>query len=202
MERPSNTHVSLLVQLRLDPANQSAWRDFVSRYGRQIYGWCRQWGVQDADAEDVTQSVLLILTERLRDFQYDPQGSFRAWLKTVTYHAWSKNREARQRSGQGSGDSIVAQRLDSLEARDDLAARLEAEFDRELLERAMLQVAQRVASNTWHAFHLTAVDGISGAEAARRLNLPVASVYVAKSRVQRLIQKEIALLESGLLQGV
>jgi RNA polymerase sigma factor (sigma-70 family) len=134
MERPS-THVSLLVQLRLDPANQSAWRDFVSRYGRQIYGWCRQWGVQDADAEDVTQSVLLILAERLRDFHYDPQGSFRAWLKTVTYHAWSKNRESRQRSGQGSGDSFVAQRLDSLEARDDLASKLEAEFDRELLAK-------------------------------------------------------------------
>jgi RNA polymerase sigma-70 factor (ECF subfamily) len=201
MERPS-THVSLLVQLRLDPANQSAWRDFVSRYGRQIYGWCRQWGVQDADAEDVTQSVLLILAERLRDFHYDPQGSFRAWLKTVTYHAWSKNREGRQRSGQGSGDSVVAQRLDSLEARDDLASKLEAEFDRELLERAMLQVAQRVASNTWQAFQLMAVDGLSGADTARRLKMPVALVYVARSRVQKLIQKEIEHMESGLLHGV
>jgi RNA polymerase sigma-70 factor (ECF subfamily) len=198
MERARTTDVSLLVWLRLDPSDQAAWRDFVRRYGRRIYAWCREWDLQDADAEDVTQNVLLILAGRLRDFSYDPAGSFRAWLKTVAHDVWGKYVAGRQRPGQGSGDSGVLDRLQSLEAHDDLAARLEDEFDRELLDRAMLLVAQRVETHTWQAFRLLALEGLSGAEAAARLGTPVAMVYVARSRVQKLLQEEIGRLERSL----
>ena len=66
------TSLSLLLRLRRSPADQSAWREFVARYGRRIFLWCRQWDLQEADAEDVTQNVLAILAERLRTFEYDP----------------------------------------------------------------------------------------------------------------------------------
>src|SRR5207247_4164837 len=134
--------------------------DFVERYGRRVYSWCRQWGLQEADAEDVTQNVLVILAEKMREFTYDPGGSFRAWLKTVAHHAWSKYASSQQRAGQGSGDSAALPLLQAVQARDDLAAKLEEEFDRELLEQAMLRVAQRVESHTWQAFQLLALDGL------------------------------------------
>jgi RNA polymerase sigma-70 factor (ECF subfamily) len=191
----STTDVSLLMRLTHDPQDQAAWRDFVKRYGRQLYLWCRRWQLQEADAEDVTQNVLVILAERLRTFHYDPAGSFRAWLKTVAHHAWGRYVAGRQRPGQGSGDSAVLAALDSLAARDDLAARLEEEFDRELLELAMLRVAQRVEPHTLKAFQLLAIDGLSGAEAAARLGVQVGMVYVARGRVQKMLQEEIALLE-------
>jgi RNA polymerase sigma-70 factor (ECF subfamily) len=191
------TRLSLLLRLRQDPADQSAWRAFVERYGPRVYAWCRRWGLQEADAEDVTQNVLVILAERLHHFTYDPAGSFRAWLKTVAHHAWSKYVAGQQRAGQGSGDSAVGLQLREIAARDDLAARLEEEFDRELLEQAMLRVAQRVEGHTWQAFHLMALEGLPGAEVAARLDMPVAMVYVAKSRVQKQLQEEIRLLERG-----
>ncbi len=153
--------------------------------------------MQDADAEDVTQLVLLILAEKMRDFRYDPNGSFRAWLKTVAHHAWSKYLASQQRPGRGSGDSEMLPVLASLAARDDLAARLEDEFDRELLDLAMLRVAQRVEPHTWKAFQMLAIDGLSGAEAAAKLGMQVGMVYVAKGRVQKLLQGEILLLERG-----
>jgi RNA polymerase sigma-70 factor (ECF subfamily) len=193
----SATDVSLLLLLRQDPTDQVAWGNFVRRYGRRIYLWCRQWQLQEADAEDVTQNVLLILAEKLREFQYDPTGSFRAWLKTVAYHAWSKYVTSQQRQGRGAGDSQTLGLLHSLEARDDLAAKLEEEFDRELLELAMLRVAQRVETHTWRAFQLMALQGLSGADVAATLEIPVGMVYVAKSRVQKMIQDEIRLLEGG-----
>src|SRR5262249_16737494 len=99
-----------------------------------------------------------------------------------------------QRPGQGSGGQVLPL-LQSLEAREDLAAKLEEESDHELLDLAMARVAQGVETHTWQAFHLLAREGLSGAQAADRLGMRLAMVYVAKSRVQKLIQEEIQQLE-------
>jgi hypothetical protein len=49
------TSVSFLNLLRKVPTDQEAWNQFVRRYGGQIYAWCRQWRLQEADAEEVTR---------------------------------------------------------------------------------------------------------------------------------------------------
>src|SRR5262249_25349845 len=114
------TSPTLLGRLRQDPADAAAWSTFVLRYGPRIHAWCRQWRLQEADAQDVTQDVLVKLVTRMRTFDYDRARSFRAWLKTVTYHAWRDYVHGQQRAGQGSGDSAVLAALDSLEAGEDL----------------------------------------------------------------------------------
>src|SRR5437762_7758750 len=78
---PSRTSPTLLGRLRTDPADQAAWGEFVARYGPKIYGWCRQWNLQETDAQDVTQNVLFRLLRRLQAFEYDPARSFRGWLR-------------------------------------------------------------------------------------------------------------------------
>jgi RNA polymerase sigma factor (sigma-70 family) len=191
----SGTRITLLGRLRRDPTNQSAWNEFVDHYGPKIMGWCFKWNLQEADAQDVTQNVLLKLAEKLRDFSYDPSKSFRAWLKTVSHHACSDFLQGRQKPGLGSGDSQVGSLLANATAREDLVQHLEAEFDREILEEAMLRVRLRVAPQTWQAFWLTAYEALSGAEAAARIPMQVAQVYVAKRRVQKMLQEEVARLE-------
>src|SRR5215470_11776142 len=128
------TRVTLLTQLRQDPFDQAGWEAFVERYGRHIYRWCRQWKLQDADAEDVTQDILVKLTQKLRTFAYDPSRSFRGWLKTVAHHAWRDFVDSRRRARPAAGDRQVQERILSLEAREDLARKLEEAFDLELLE--------------------------------------------------------------------
>ena len=191
----SRTSATLLDRVRSAPADQEAWNEFVERYGRKVYGWCGQWGLQEADAEDVTQDVLLRLAGKLRDFAYDPSRSFRGWLKTLTRHAWSDFLSARNRPGLGSADSQVVQALQRLEACDDLTQRLEEEYDRSLLEEAMARVRPRVQPHTWEAFRLTAQEGLSGAEVAARLGMQVATVFVARSKVQKMLQEEARKLE-------
>ena len=191
----SGTRITLLGRLRRDPTNQKAWGEFVDQYGPKIMGWCQRWNLQEADAQDVTQNVLLKLAEKLRDFTYDPKGSFRAWLKTVALHACSDFMESRNKPGLGSGDSQVGQFLQNTEARDDLVKHLEQEFDREILEEAMQRIRLRVAPQTWKAFWLTAWEGLPGAEAAERVPMQVAQVYVAKRRVQKMLQEDVAKLE-------
>jgi RNA polymerase sigma factor (sigma-70 family) len=191
------TCVTLLTQLRQDPSDQAGWDEFVERYGRHIYRWCRQWKLQDADAEDVTQDILLKLTQKLRAFAYDPSRSFRGWLKTVAHHAWRDFDDSRRHAPRAERASRVPDLMLTFEAREDLARKLEDAFDLELLEAAKVRVRLRVAPHTWEAFRLMAFDGLPVAEVAARVQLQVAMVYVAKSKVQKMLQEEIGKLEMG-----
>src|SRR5262249_27633468 len=153
----------LLGRLRADPKDQAAWNEFVARYGPKILQWCRGWDLQEFDAQDVAQDVLLKLNNLMATFVYDSSGSFRAWLKTLTHHAWRDLVAERRRVGLTGGEGRMVGLLANLQAGDDLVEELEEEFRRELIERAMERVRSRVAPKTWDAFRLTALEGWSGA---------------------------------------
>jgi RNA polymerase sigma-70 factor (ECF subfamily) len=195
------TSVTLLARLRQDPTNQAAWDEFVEHYGPHIYRWCRQWKLQAADAEDVTQDILLKLAQKLRHFAYDPSLSFRGWLKTVTHHAWRDFVDGRRPTQAAVGGSSVLEMMQTLEAREDLVQKLEEAFDHELLEAAKVRVQLRVAPHTWKAFRLVALEGVPVADVAAQVGMQVAMVYVAKSKVQKMLQEEIRNLEAGSLEG-
>jgi RNA polymerase sigma-70 factor (ECF subfamily) len=184
----------LLGRLRCAPTDEAAWEEFLWRYRPRIHGWCRGWGLQEADAEDVAQMVLARLAVRMREFEYDPSRSFRAWLKTICHHAWCDLIAARKNQV-GSGDSQIGALLESLQARDDLVGRVEEGYDLELLDRAVERVRLRVQPATWEAYRLTAVEGLPVAETAARLNLKVVSIYKAKSNIQKMLQEELRILE-------
>src|SRR5215468_6611690 len=105
------TRVSILMALRNDPSDQAAWSAFVDRYGPQIHAWCRRWKLQEADAQDVTQMVLVKLVRQLPNFTYDPSRSFRGWLRTLTAHSWSDFIGDQVRGVRGSADSVVSETL-------------------------------------------------------------------------------------------
>jgi RNA polymerase sigma-70 factor (ECF subfamily) len=191
----SDTSLTLLGQLRAQPANQAAWRKFVARYGPRIENWCRGWGLQPADAQDVTQNVLAAMVKQMATFEYDPSGRFRSWLKTVAYRAWCVFQQQRQKKARASGDSAVRELLESVPAREDFVQQLEVECDREILDVAIQCVRERVADHTWEAYRLAAMQGLSGEEVAVRLQMKVGAVYVARSKVNKMLQQEIQRLE-------
>jgi RNA polymerase sigma-70 factor (ECF subfamily) len=192
----AETRMSLLVRLtRTGPGDERAWREFVDYYAPAIYRWCAGRGLQDTDAQDVTQQVLLQLATKLPAFSYDPSRSFRAWLRTLTHHAWADFLSGR--AGPATGHPAAWAALATAEAREDFLRRIEDEFDLELLELAMARVRERVEPGTWEAFRLTALEGVPAGEVARRLGKQVANVYVLRSNVQKLLQSEVAELEAG-----
>ena len=85
--------------------------------------------------------------------------------------------------------------LETVEAGDDLVRRLDEQFDQEVLAEAQARVRQRVEAHTWEAFRLTALEGLSGVEAAARLGLNVATIYKAKSKVQQMLHEEVSQLD-------
>jgi RNA polymerase sigma factor (sigma-70 family) len=188
------TQPSLLIRLRFAPPDHRTWAEFVRRYGPLVLRWCRRWKLQEADAQDVTQTVLARLAERLRTFEYDPAKSFRGYVRTVAHYVWCDFLDARNRPDAGTGDSAVLDRLDQVAAREDLVAGLTEGFDQELLEAAGHRVRLRLEPKTWQAFQLTAVEGLTGTETAARLGMTVPAVYKARCKVQKLLREEVGRL--------
>jgi RNA polymerase sigma factor (sigma-70 family) len=190
-DHSSRTSVTLLARLRQDPRDQAAWNEFVARYEPRILQWCRGWGLQESDARDVTQNVLLKLHSLLAKFAYDPSKSFRGWLKTLAHHAWRDLVDDRMRMGAGSGDTAMQAFFENIAAGDTLVDKLEEEFRSELLDQAMARVRTRVEPRTWDAFRLTTLEGCSGATVADRLEMKITRVYTAKSEVKKMIRAEV-----------
>lgn len=193
----SQTSTTLLRRLRQDPTDPGAWNEFVERYGRMIYRWCRRYRLQEADAEDVTQNVLVILAAQMKKFAYDPTKSFRGWLKTITYRSWCQFARTRSKPGGGLGGDQNLDQLCSAEAGADFLQLLQQEGDRELLEKAMELVRLRVQPHTWEAFRLLAIEGLSGAEVAEKLQMKAGTAFVARSKVQRMLHEEVKMLDGG-----
>jgi DNA-directed RNA polymerase specialized sigma24 family protein len=162
---------------------------FIARYGPMIRQWCRQWFPREA--ADKAHDVLYVLVFRMMTFEYDrTKGGLRGWLKTVTHNLMAKMK--REQWAQ-VGDDVSP--LDFLEAGKDLAARLAARYDLELLEKAKDQVRTRVQPHTWAAFVATAEEGRKPAELVRELGMNVGAIYQAKHSVINQLKREIERIE-------
>jgi RNA polymerase sigma factor (sigma-70 family) len=191
-----HTNIALLGRVTQDPCDQEAWNMFAAHYGSKIRGWCRERGLQAADAEDVTQSVLLRLVRALKTFSYDSSKTFRGWLWVVTQHAVSDFFADRKRwPGTGSGDDRGLAVLETAQAQDELLAMLNAEFTTVLVSQACAVVRARVGVQTWEAFRLTACENCQGEEVAALLGMSVPAVFKAKSRVLAFIREEVKRLD-------
>ena len=188
-----NTSFTLIERVQKFPADVEAWDEFVLRYHPMIHAWCVKWGLQVADADDVSQIVLVKLMGAMRRFYYDPSRSFSGWLKTVTHNTWTDFcNDRRKEPGQVTTGISIAE---VSAARVEFARQIENLFDRDLFETAMHRVINRVKPVTWECFRLMALEGLSGQVAGERLKIPVAHVFVAKNRVQKLLQEEIRIMK-------
>lgn len=189
------TQVSLLIRIR-DGGNHAAWREFAQKYGPVIYGFARKRGLQDADAADLMQEVLRSISGAIQKLEYDRnQGTFRGWLFTITRNKVFNFHEARKHRPQAAGDSQTARALNEKPEASDDSAVWELEYQRRLAQIAMDHVRGEFQDNTWRAFQLVAVEGVSASEAAKLVHMTPGAIYVAKSRVLARLKTEIEALE-------
>ena len=182
----NTTSVSLLVRLR-DANDQDAWRRFADLYAPLIQRWIRPFGLPEQDAEELAQEVFAKLVRELPKFTYDPGRSFRAWLSTVTRNIVRSFLASR-------GPDLLTNRdvpLESL-ATDDTCTIDADEFHQYVTRRALMIMQADFESSSWQAFWRMVVDGQSGSEVARQLEMSVSAVYVSKHRVMRRLRDELA----------
>jgi RNA polymerase sigma-70 factor (ECF subfamily) len=190
----SATNVSLLLRLS-DDTDEGAWSAFVERYAPCIFGWCRRFRIQENDAADVTQDVLIKLIRAMRSDNYDSnRGSFRGWLKSVTGNAVRDMMRSWNRKVNAAGGTSVMLHLAAIQdpvALAELGAQLESQYREELLEEAEVRVRKRLKESTWEVYRLTMSERLEPHEVAERLGIPVGTVYVVRSRVIKHLRQEI-----------
>ncbi len=170
-----DTRVTLLNRLR-DPADTTAWMEFCTIYERAIYQTALKRGLQDADAREVSQEVLLTVSRRVHTFDPSRKEPFRAWLGTIARNATIDHLRKATRQPEVLSDEVVCSKKDENSVFD-LAAK------QEIFTWAARQVQQSVTDVTWQAFWLTSAKSVPAAEVARQLSMTVGNVYVARCRV-------------------
>lgn len=192
-ESALHTRPSLLLRIR-DPKDAEAWRTFVEIYTPLIYGYCRHHGLQEADAADVTQEVLVKVAGAIGSFEYRPErGRFRDWLGTVTRGELVRFLGKARKGGRGAGGDRAIVALEQLESPGPDPFWTE-QFHAHVFEKALASVQSEFAEKTWRAFDLVWLQGRSAAEAAEALGERIEMIYVAKSRVLKRLREEVVSL--------
>jgi RNA polymerase sigma-70 factor (ECF subfamily) len=180
------THATLLERVR-DPSNQQAWGRFVQLYTPLLYSWANKAGLADADAADLVQEVFVTLLQKLREFHYDRNGSFRGWLRTVLLNKWRELQRRRVPTPLDAGAVPLA----DLPDRTDKTGLDEIEYRECLVQRALELVQGDFEPATWRAWQEFAVAGRPAADVARELGMTAHAVYLAKARVLRRLREEL-----------
>lgn len=188
------TRESLLLRVR-DPENGAAWDEFARIYRPMIYRIARQKGLQDCDADDLAQRVLMSVSRAIGNWERDTSlGSFRGWLSRVTRNAiinWA-TRGPKELAVGGSDFLLVCDSV--IDGTQDLNQLIEIEHHRSVLRVAAEKVRGSLADSTWQAFWLTAIDGVDAKVVAEKLGMTTGAVYGARARVMRQLQSAVRVI--------
>jgi RNA polymerase sigma factor (sigma-70 family) len=193
------TSLSLLERLRHSPEDES-WTRLADLYSPLIRAWLRRYDVQDSDANDLVQEVLLAVSKDLSKFDHGGHpGAFRGWLRAILVNRLRNFWRSRDRRPQARGDSDIDARLAQL---DDPSSEMSQVWNRqhdEYVLRQLLALAEpQFAPTTWKAFCRVALEGAKPDAVAEELEISLNAVFIAKSRVlSKLRQESHGLVESS-----
>lgn len=195
---PPATRASLILRLP-DAGDMVAWETFVQLYSPALFRIARRHGLQAADAENLVQEVLLSVSRSIsRWLVREDRGSFRAWLRTIAKHEaidLLTRRSTRPLAVEMA--SIDSQNGATLASRDELASKMELEYQREVFQWAATQARDQVSETTWRAFALTHLEGQSIDAVAQQLGVRPGVVYLSRSRVMHRIKTWVAQWEEA-----
>jgi RNA polymerase sigma-70 factor (ECF subfamily) len=189
------TRFSLIAQVQ-SPEDREAWDQFVLIYRPVVYRMARRRGMQDADAQDLVQSVFMRVASSIHRWEKtDPETKFRHWLRRVARNTIfsALSRQPKDAAGSEMLDLLAGQPKNE----ETVELELETETMREQYLHAAAVVKKDVDPDTWRAFELTVVRGQSCDEAADLLGKSVGAVYAARSRVMRRLREQVTCLQEN-----
>lgn len=187
MSNMPDTRDSLIVQVQ-DPANCEAWKLFTAIYRPVVYRLARVRGMQDADADDLAQQVLLAVARAIPDWQRsNPQTRFRHWMRRIAKNS-ILNALTRGPKDSPVGGSGFMDFLHGVPQFDDNDAQIELEYRRQVYRQAAEIVRDAVLEQIWQIFVLTVVEGQSTESVANKMNTTIGNVHAVRSRVMRRLQ--------------
>jgi RNA polymerase sigma-70 factor (ECF subfamily) len=157
-----------------------------------IRGWIYSYGIRGADADDLVQEVLTVVSQELSKFNHNERtGAFRNWLRKILVHRLQNYWRARNKHPSARGGSDLVDQLKQLEDDGSGLSRIwNEQHDRDVMARLMELVRSRFQPKTWEAFHRQMLDGQKPAEVAAELGMTLGSVYMARNRVLTALRGE------------
>jgi RNA polymerase sigma-70 factor (ECF subfamily) len=185
--RGDETSVTLLE--RVSARDKAAWDRFVHLYAPLVYQWCRQFGLQEADARDVGQEVFAAVAESILSFRRsEGPASFRRWLRVITRNKLCDFARARAATPQAAGEfQALQEQLSQGDSSDDASER---EDRLVVYRRAVELILSECEEKTRQAFWSVVVEGQAVKDVAEDLGLTTNSVYLLKSRLLRKLRAE------------
>ena len=195
MSHLPETHPSLIVRIR-DPDDREAWFEFAEVYRPVIIRLARAKGLQDADADDLAQQVMVSVAGAIERFEADDKRArFRTWLRRIVENA-VLNTLTRAKPDRAAGDSETRAALtDEPAVTEWESEQLETEYRREVFRWAALQIRGEFQDDSWQAFWETAVNGRDVDEVAATLGKRRGAVYAARSRIMRRLKEKVLQFE-------
>ena len=191
------TRQSLLSRLR-DWQDHDGWRAFFETYWRLIYRVARQAGLDDATAQDVVQNTFIYLARRMPKFRYDPaRGSFKSWLRRVTRSRISVFRRRAEAKEPPMPDLQLEEDDANLwesipdPAGDKVVEVWQREWEDNLVKAALRRISPKVSAQQLMIFELAALGEVPLKQVARKLDVSMMQVYLARHRVGRLFKAEV-----------
>ena len=77
-----STNPTLLTEVA-DWEDQPAWLRFRETYNPLMARWCRGYGLDRDSIDEVCQRIWIELADRMKTFEYDPNRTFRGWLRRL-----------------------------------------------------------------------------------------------------------------------
>lgn len=186
MRNAPDTRASLLLRLQ-QPDDERAWQEFVEIYQPLIERLATRYGLQSADAQDISQEVLARVAKALPEWEHDPErGTFRGWLTRVTRNLTIEQFRTRARRPLTNPESGQLEQFQR-----DANSIFQLEQQRELFGWAARKARDQFVPTTWQAFWLTAVEQRPPGEVAEQLGLSTGAVYIARSRVMARLRELI-----------
>jgi RNA polymerase sigma-70 factor (ECF subfamily) len=185
------TSTTLLERLR-DGADGDAWKRLVDVYRPWMLGWLRRQGLADADAEDVSQDILVVVVRELPFFHHNQRpGAFRSWLRTIAVHRLRDALRARRYRPAATGEGQDSDHLLQLEdPASELTTQWEREHDRHVVGRLLALLEPDFQPATFAAFRRVMLEGQAPETVARELGVSVNAVLLAKSRILARLRQE------------
>ena len=187
----NNTRYTLIHRIK-DRYDEDAWQEFVEIYRRYIYVIIRRMKVDIDTAEELTQSVLIKLWEKLPEFDFNPEiARFRTWLSKVIYYAVINHQNTQNRKPN------LVELDDNCAIDPQINKMMDEEWENYIANLALQKVKTSFSGKALEVFEMS-LAGKSLKEISETLDIKEDSVYRLKNRVKNSLKKQVALLKEDL----
>ena len=210
MSRSEHDTSPTLLKRAADWSDRSAWDVMHLRYDALIDRWSRRALDNPSDVSEFKQMLWIEIARRIVGFRYDPQRSFRRWLKTLhssriadfrksaaraarradRYREYAGKARCIDRTGSLPGDATTAS--DFLTT----SPAKRKQLDAERLERAKSAIQARFRNRSWEVFWAISMEDRSIRETASEHGMTYAAAFAAYSRVRNAFKLELERAEA------